>query len=80
MDRWPAHVFVACGTADSLFVNGEHLVKDLVAKGHGDVTFLPVENEAHAFDKRVKKGSVSEKRRGEMYGRALEMIERAYED
>jgi len=78
IDKWPDHVFLACGTADSLHESGERLVQKLKGLGHADVEFLSVEREAHAFDKGVKVGSQTETRRNVMYEKAVELVLRAH--
>ena len=78
IERWPEHVFLACGMADSLHDAGKMLVEELKGNGHQDATFLSVEREAHGFDKRVKEGSATEHRRHVMYEQAVEMIGRAH--
>lgn len=80
IERWPKHVYVACGAADNLHDAGQILVKNLKAAGHEDVEFLSVEHEAHAFDKAPKKGSLTEQKRDHMYHQAIEVIQRAHGD
>lgn len=77
LDRWPKHVFCACGTADSLHEPERILVQRLKDAGHEDAEFASVEREAHSFDKNVKVGSQTEKRRAKVYEQAIEMIKRA---
>lgn len=80
IERWPKHVYFACGAADSLHGAGKAMAEKLNAEGHMDVDFFSVGHAAHAFDKRVKEGSRSEKGRDETYQQAIEMIERAHTD
>ncbi|EXJ78016.1 hypothetical protein A1O3_09175 [Capronia epimyces CBS 606.96] len=79
LDRWPKHVFLACGTADSLHEAGRIMIDRLRESGHRDAEFLSVEREAHAFDKSAKEGSPTEKKTQEVYRKALAMIERSHE-
>lgn len=78
--RWPKHVLMACGTADSLYVSAQLVVEQLEKVGHGDAEFLSIEREAHGFDKGTKPGSVNEERKNLMYEKAFELVERAHID
>lgn len=80
VERWPGHVFLACGTADSLHDAGRSMAAHLSAKGHRDASFESIEEEAHAFDKAPKKETPSAKRKERMYEMAIAMIKRAHSD
>ncbi|KAF7964879.1 hypothetical protein HWV62_1951 [Athelia sp. TMB] len=76
-ERFPRHLYLACGRADSLFEPTAMLAQKLKDAGHQDLTFSPIEGEAHSYDKRAMEGSISAGRRDRMYAEAVLMIERA---
>ena len=80
LDRWPRHVFMACGTADSLHEASRVMIDRLRTAGHKDVEFMSVKREAHAFDKSVGDGSPTEEKKAAVYQKAIELIRRAQKD
>jgi len=76
-ESFPAHVYLACGDADSLYTPGKQLVQKLKDAGHADATFEGIEREAHGFDKSAKEGTESAAKRDRMYAAAIGLINRA---
>ncbi|KZP34273.1 alpha/beta-hydrolase [Athelia psychrophila] len=78
-ERFPAHIYIACGEADTFHEQAEALARKLQAEKGGDmdVVFESVKGEAHAFDKLAKEGTASAVKRDEMYAGAADMINRA---
>lgn len=74
-NRFPAHVYLACGNADRVHGNGEAFVRKLKDSGHGDATFESIEYEGHGFDK-GKPNTVSAAKADKMYEAAAAMINR----
>ncbi|KZP15470.1 alpha/beta-hydrolase, partial [Athelia psychrophila] len=75
-ERFPKHVYLACGTTDGTHGNGEALVRKLQEAGHGDATFESVEHEGHAFDK-GKPDTMAAAKADRMYEAAAAMVNRA---
>ncbi|KAL8277715.1 hypothetical protein RQP46_009837 [Phenoliferia psychrophenolica] len=74
-ERWPENVFVACGSADSLWFPGKDLVEKL--KGMGKhVEWMGVEDAAHAFDKGIGMTPAMKVKVDEMYGQAIALVKR----
>ncbi|KAF7976669.1 hypothetical protein HWV62_6015 [Athelia sp. TMB] len=78
-ESFPKHVYYACGDADTLHDPGAQLIKKLKDAGHGDATFVTIEHQAHGFDTGAKEGTESAVQRDQMYGDAVDMINRAIE-
>lgn len=76
VERFPKHVYLACGNADPLHGNGEAFVRKLQEAGHGDATFESVEHEGHGFDK-GKLSTVVAAKADKMYEAAAAMVNRA---
>src|ERR1700761_5362863 len=77
---FPKYVFLACGTADNLYVTGEELIRRLKKEqryGEDEAVWVSVDKEAHGFDKAFKEGSVTEGKVKVMYDAAVETIRRA---
>jgi len=73
--RWPKEVFLACGEADNLHRAGELLADKLRSRKQGQVEWMSIENEAHAFDKHPKAASKARVER--MYKAARDTLERS---
>src|ERR1700761_7120890 len=60
---FPKYVFLACGTADTLYIPGNELIRRLKEEqgyGEDEAVWLSVDKVAHGFDKVVEEGSVTE--------------------
>lgn len=77
LTRWPKHVLMICGTADSLHESSRVVTENLKKHKHPDAQFASVERAAHAFDKDTKVGSLAEVRKSSTYRAAISMICRA---
>ena len=74
---FPAHVFVACGSADALYDPAAKFIERLKEAGHGDAEFLGLESMAHAFDLHAKEGTEAGDKKRQMYDSVVAMINRA---
>lgn len=72
--KFPNHVYLACGNADTLYTPIEKLAVKLKEVGVEDVVFRCVEFEAHAFDKVAKVGTVTWERKIRMYRDVVDMV------
>ena len=75
-DRFPNHVYLACGNADWIHGNGEAFVQKLKDAGHEDATFESIEREGHAFDK-GRPETASWAKAEKMYEAVAAMVNRA---
>ncbi|KAF7967799.1 hypothetical protein HWV62_32987 [Athelia sp. TMB] len=75
-ERFPAHVYLACGDADWIHGNMEAFVRKLKDAGHGDAMFESIEREGHAFDK-GSPGTASWAKAEKMYEAVAAMVNRA---
>lgn len=76
-EDFPRHVLFMVGTADYLFTPAQQLAERLTTEGHPDCTFLPMEREAHAFDKLPRTAS-SRARVEKCYNAACDLVRRAH--
>ena len=79
LHKFPKHVYLACGNADSLYTPVEKLAQKMKEAGVEDVVFNCVEFEAHGFDKAAKAGSVSWERKNMMYRDIVDMVKKCIE-
>ena len=77
VEAWPRHVFLGCGDCDTLFVPNRLLHEKLSTGGHPHVEFMTVERVNHGFDKMAKPGTAVERKRDEMYERAIAVLKAA---
>ncbi|KZP26903.1 alpha/beta-hydrolase [Athelia psychrophila] len=75
-NRFPKHVYAACGDGDILYQSNVEWMQKLKDAGHQDATFEKIEREGHGFDKFAKEGSESAAKRDNMYAAAIDMINR----
>ena len=74
---WPRHIFLGVGDCDTLCVPNKLLHEKLEAGGHRGVELMTVEHVNHGFDKMVKPGSEVERKRDDMYERAIAVLKTA---
>lgn len=75
--RWPKHVLMICGTADSLHESSRVVIENLKKHKHPDAQFLSVEQGAHGFDKDRRVGSRAKIKKDSIYKAAIDTIRRA---
>ena len=77
--KFPKHMYIACGDADSLHNPAAQLIQKLKDAGHEDATFETIEHQNHGFDKAAKDGTETAVQRDKMYATAVDLINRAIE-
>ena len=77
--KFPNHVYLACGNADTLYTPVEKLAEKMKEVGVKDVDFRCVKYESHSFDKGAKVGTVSWERKNWMYQGVIDMVKKCVE-